>query len=63
MAIINNRDKIQSEVSSKKYKDNWDLIWGKKDKDNDKVKVCPNHSKCVDPEYVLDCACLKQPNK
>ena len=30
MAIINNRDKIASEVPSQKYKDNFDAIFGKK---------------------------------
>lgn len=30
MTIINNRKKIQSEVPSQQYKDNWDAIFGKK---------------------------------
>ena len=30
MTIINNRSKIQSEVPSQKYKDNWDTIFGQK---------------------------------
>ena len=32
MTIINNRRKICSEVPSDKYKDNYDAIFGKKDK-------------------------------
>jgi len=31
-------DKLQTKVSNKKYRDNWDIIFNKKDKDNTKDK-------------------------
>jgi hypothetical protein len=37
--IINNRDKIQSEVSTKKYRDNWDRIFRNKNNDKNKSKA------------------------
>lgn len=53
MTIINNRQKIATEVPSQKYKDNWDAIFGKK-KDVKEIGSTDQESKGTDQEIQKD---------
>ena len=58
MAIINNRDKIQSEVPSQKYKDNYDKIFRQKRVQSDfdyLDEVAKNEKDKEDDEKVQFC--------
>ena len=61
--ILNNRTKIASEVPSQKYKDNWDKIFGSKDKKDEKVKFCNYCSSCSGSDDMCDCTCLQESGK